>query len=83
MDPDSRPAWPHELNLDPRQRAAGGLGARVVRKHQERYMKLAWEQVGEIIAANRKASFLRFSQAAMHQAFVRSVAPLPRDQRWR
>ncbi len=77
VDPVQRPTWAHDLNLDPRQRAAGGLGARVVRKHQERYMKLAWEQVGEIVAANRKAGFLRFSQAAMHKAFAKSVSPLP------
>ncbi|MFT3722106.1 MAG: hypothetical protein QM773_00860 [Hyphomonadaceae bacterium] len=76
VDPAQRPAWTHDLNLDPRQRAAGGLGARVVRKHQERYMKLAWEQVGEIVAANRKAGFLRFSQAVMQMAFSKSVSPL-------
>ena len=34
--------------LDPRHRAGGGLGARVIRARQERYMKLAWEQVGEV-----------------------------------
>jgi hypothetical protein len=77
VDPDARPAWPHEVNLDPRARAAGGLGARVVRKHQERYMKLAWEQAGEILAANRKALHLRFAQAAAHKIFVKSVSPLP------
>ena len=26
-------------------------------------MKLAWEQVGEVLAANRRAAFLRFAQA--------------------
>ena len=77
VDPGARPAWPHALNLDPRARAAGGLGARVARKHQERYMKLAWEQAGEILAANRKALHLRFAQAAAHKIFVKSVSPLP------
>jgi hypothetical protein len=77
VDPSGRRAWPHELNVDPRMRAAGGLGARVVRKHQERYMKLAWEQVGEIVAANRKALHLRFAQFAAHKLFVKSVSPLP------
>ena len=76
VDPQARPGWPHELNLDPRARAAGGLGARVVRQGQERYMKLAWEQVGEIVAANRKATALRFAQEAMHRSFVRSIAAL-------
>ena len=76
VDPAARPAWPHELNLDPRPRAAGGLGARVVRSGQERYMRLAWEQVGEILLANRKATSLRFAQEAIHRSFVRNVAPL-------
>ena len=53
------------------------LARAVVRKEQEHYMKLAWEQVGEIIPANRKAAFLRFSQAAMHKSFARNVEPLP------
>ncbi len=77
VDPGSRPAWPHELNLDPRMRAAAGLGARVVGQNQERYMKLAWEQVGEILAANRKALHLRFAQEAANRLYVKSVAPLP------
>ena len=46
--------WPHELNLDPRFRAAAGLGARVIRQNQDDYMKLAWSQVGEVLAANRQ-----------------------------
>lgn len=47
------PNWVHELNLDPRYRVAAGYGADVVRRHQEEYMKAAWEQVGQIREANR------------------------------
>jgi hypothetical protein len=80
VDPAARPAWVHDLNLDPRERAAGGLGARVIRANQERYMKLAWEQVGEVLAANRRAAFLRFAQAAVQKSFVKHVRPLSADR---
>jgi hypothetical protein len=46
--------WTHELNLDPRYRVAAGFGTRVVQKNQEQYLEAAWQQVGEIIAANQR-----------------------------
>ena len=45
-------AWIDALNLDPRHRAAAGLGAEVVRKQQEALMASAWEQLGTIESAN-------------------------------
>ena len=45
--------WVHELNLDPRWRVAAGFGTKVVQDNQEPYMDAAWEQVGEVLAANR------------------------------
>jgi hypothetical protein len=46
--PDSAPGgWLRDLNLDPRARAAAGLGALVVRYEQERLMASAWEQLAE------------------------------------
>jgi hypothetical protein len=53
--------WLHQLNLDPTLRVAAGLGAEVVRKNQEAYMKAAWDQVGDVMEANRK---LREAQMA-------------------
>ncbi len=53
--------WIHELNLDPRFRAAAGLGTKVVQKGQEDYMQAAWEQVGNIVEANHK---LRMAEVA-------------------
>jgi hypothetical protein len=80
VDPASMDGWVNALNLDPRDRAAGGLGARVVRANQERYKKLAWEQVGEVVAANRRAALLRFAQAAAQKSFTRHVSPLPEER---
>ncbi|MBN1267339.1 MAG: hypothetical protein JXA25_17745 [Anaerolineales bacterium] len=45
-------AWLDVLNLDPRHRAAAGLGAEVVRRQQESLMASAWDQLGEIEKAN-------------------------------
>ncbi|RDC62471.1 hypothetical protein [Adhaeribacter pallidiroseus] len=46
--------WVHELNLDPRWRVAAGFGTKVIQENQENYMKSAWDQVGEVLEANKK-----------------------------
>ncbi|SDC91501.1 hypothetical protein SAMN04488104_100953 [Algoriphagus faecimaris] len=46
--------WVHQLNLHPSHRAAAGLGVQVVQKHQEKFMEMAWEQIGDINEANQK-----------------------------
>ncbi|NUT49845.1 MAG: hypothetical protein HOV94_21415 [Saccharothrix sp.] len=46
--------WVHELNLDPRFRVPAGFGTGVVQEHQEEYMAAAWDQVGAVLAANRR-----------------------------
>ena len=52
VDGTSTP-WVHEVNLDPRLRLAAGVGARIVKRHQEPFMEKCWRQVGEIQRANR------------------------------
>jgi hypothetical protein len=51
--------WMHELNFDPNHRAAAGLGAEVVRIHQERFMAMAWDQAGQLRETNRQLSITR------------------------
>ena len=53
--------WIHQLNLDPRYRVIAYLGGEVMRKYQEQFMDEAWEQVGEIEAANRKLRQTQFA----------------------
>jgi hypothetical protein len=65
VDPDDN--WVHELNLDPRHRLAAGFGTRVVQQHQEEYMQAAWEQVGDILEANRR---IRLAQLASQVAVL-------------
>jgi hypothetical protein len=52
-DASNRP-WVNTLNLDPRNRAAAGLGSSVIRKNQEAYMRRAWKQVEQVNEANKK-----------------------------
>jgi hypothetical protein len=80
VDPAQMHAWVNDLSLDPRSRAAAGLGARVIRSRQEDYMKLAWEQVGEVLAANRRAAFFRFAMRAAEKSFDRNIAVLPPER---
>jgi hypothetical protein len=54
--------WLAELNLDPRNRAAAGLGAEIVRQRDEEYMERAWAQVEELDAVNQR---LREADLAM------------------
>jgi hypothetical protein len=61
-DPDV--AWLRELNLDPRARAAGGLGTEVVRQRQEELMERAWKQVGRLEDANQRLREAELATAA-------------------
>ncbi|MDD5630458.1 MAG: hypothetical protein PHI13_00310 [Methylococcales bacterium] len=51
--------WIHELNLDPRFRMPAAFGTKIIQNKQEDYMNAAWQQVGDVLKANR---FIRFAQ---------------------
>jgi len=53
--PGTPPRWLSDVNLDPRDRLAAGLGTSVVRYEQERLMASAWEQLAEHRHACEKA----------------------------
>jgi len=69
--------WVHELNLDPRYRVPAGFGTGVVQSKQEDLMAAAWEQVGDVLEANRRIRRLQFSQqvsVVWHQTHLRAIA---------
>ena len=69
--------WLHELNLDPRFRVAAGFGTGVVQARQEELMAAAWDQIGDVLAANQRLRRLRFAQQAgfvWHRAHLEAVA---------
>ncbi|MET0661794.1 MAG: hypothetical protein ABWZ42_01555 [Ilumatobacteraceae bacterium] len=45
-----RSGWLDELNLEPRRRAAAGLGAKLVRDNQHDFLAAAWDQAGDVRA---------------------------------
>ena len=81
LDPDDN--WLHELNLDPRFRVPAAFGTGVVQQGQEEYMAAAWQQVGDVLAANRR---IRAGQLALQAAAVihiQHVEPLLQTNRER
>ena len=72
-------AWLNELNSDPRHRSAAGIGTEVVRLNQERYMQSAWEQVGDVLAANALLDRARLMQRVAERVLNRHVRPLSPD----
>ncbi|WP_371599925.1 hypothetical protein [Streptomyces sp. NBC_00564] len=71
--------WLTELNTDPRHRATAGLGIEAVRLNQEAWVHAAWEQVGDVLAANALLDRARFLQQVLDRVHRRHVLPLPED----
>jgi len=69
--PDSNPDWLQEVNLDPRYRVMAGLGAKVVQKHQDRLMDMAWNDIEKVIAANKWLTAFQVSQQVLDQQYQR------------
>lgn len=60
----NRANWVHDLNLDPRYRSAAGFGTTMIQKGQEDYMEAAWDQVGDVLEANRRIRLAHFARHA-------------------
>ena len=69
--PANAPQWMRELNLDPRLRAAAGLGTEVVRRHQEALMSAAWEQAAALAQVNRELRQGRLGRAVSMSLYRR------------
>ncbi|HEY4185517.1 MAG TPA: hypothetical protein VGP07_10630 [Polyangia bacterium] len=61
--------WVNELNLDPRDRAAAGMGTQVVQGETGALLASAWQQVDGVRAANQLLRQAQLSRAAMAQLF--------------
>jgi len=68
--------WFNELNLDPRNRMAAGFGTLVVRRNQDAYMDRAWQQVGDVLEAQRRIRRIRFSAVAGRKLQARFFEPM-------
>jgi hypothetical protein len=70
------PGWVPGINLDPRYRAAAGLGARVVRKNQDAYMRSAWSQIGDVLTINAKIRRGQLTVKASSASYAKSLVAL-------
>ena len=61
--------WVNDLNLDPRDRSAGGMGTQVVQTEREALMASAWQQVEGVIKANQMLRQAQLARAALQQVF--------------
>src|SRR5262249_35819150 len=67
-------AWLRELTLDPRNRAAAGLGAQVIEARQDELMERAWQQVGDLAEVNGRCRSAELSLAAGQAVFEKHLA---------
>ncbi len=72
--------WLFEANLDPRSRAVAGLGVKHVKNNQEKLMDKAWEQLGEVIEANRKLRWGQLSKQISYAGFKKHISPQKPEQ---
>ncbi|HVE87930.1 MAG TPA: hypothetical protein VND93_33965 [Myxococcales bacterium] len=78
-DVPHRENWVHDLNLDPRWRTAAGFGTKVVQQTQESLMEAAWDQIGDVLEANRRirqAQLARIAGRSLFQAHVGGAASI-------
>ena len=68
--------WIHQLNLDPGFRVPAGTGGRVVRQHDEEYMQAAWDQLGDVLGANKRIRSAQFAREIGFALHAKQLAPM-------
>ncbi len=71
--------WVAELNLDPRHRAAAGMGTEIIQNERTQLLAAAWQQVDGIIAANQKIQQGQLARAALQQIYTRKLSTATTD----
>jgi hypothetical protein len=77
---DADLAWLGELNLDPRNRAAAGLGVEVIQKRQDEFVERAWQQIGEVEQANRQLRHAELAAAAADSVYQKHFVRTDSDR---
>lgn len=81
VDPAKTEAhWLDGLSLQPRYRLAAGWGAEIVRQNQDEFMQAAWDQLGDILAAERAFSLARLARDVLKRVEQRHLAKLPPER---
>ncbi len=69
-----QPGWLNDLNTDPRNRVAAGMGAEVVQTERTALMASAWAQVAGVQAANQQLRAAQLSRAALSSIWAGHLA---------
>ena len=68
--------WVHRLNLDPRFRVPAAFGAQVVETNAESYLDDAWQQIGDVLAANARIRGLQLATGVANRWYSAHLQPL-------
>lgn len=69
------PGWVNDLNLDPRNRSAAGMGTQVIQDERTQLMASAWQQVDGVRKANELLRQAQLARAALQQLHVHELQP--------
>jgi hypothetical protein len=69
------PGWVNDLNLDPRNRSAGGMGTQIIQDERTQLMASAWQQVDGVRKANELLRQAQLARAALQQLHLRELQP--------
>jgi hypothetical protein len=69
--------WVNDLNLDPRNRSAGGMGTQVVQEERTQLMASAWQQVDGVRKANDLLRQAQLARAVLLQLHLHELQPAP------
>ena len=69
------PGWVNDLNLDPRNRSAAGMGTQVVQDERTQLMASAWQQVDGVRKANELLRQAQLARAALQQIHAFQLKP--------
>jgi hypothetical protein len=61
--------WENELNLDPRNRSAAGMGTQIVQEERTALMASAWQQVDGVNQANQALRQAQLARAVSQQIY--------------
>lgn len=77
---DGTASWLHELNLDPRNRVVAAIGTEVIQEQQEFFMDQAWEQIGDVIEANKKLNNAQLAKEISNALYKKHISSLPPEK---
>jgi hypothetical protein len=69
--------WENDLNLDPRNRAAAGMGTEVVQEERTPLLASAWQQFAGIRAANQLLAQGQLARAVSQQLYQQHLVAAP------